>query len=207
MVWNENKDIMMMREIAGKGVLLHKSKSKERCQGWQDVADALNTHESFFVTSRAVRDRFTNLMKKNKVQINKELKTTGEGGKALTEFDVLIEELTNVYEDTEARAVTENEIQKQKTVADKQKAQDIRLTAMEKMGETRKRKSDENSPPEKRSRRTSSDTLTYLREKMEMDKENKQVELEERRAALAMMNNFMHQQTEQMRLMIQQQRK
>ena len=78
---------------------------------------------------------------------------------------------------------------------------------MEKMGETRKRKSDENSPPEKRSRRTSSDTLTYLREKMEMDKENKQVELEERRAALAMMNNFMHQQTELMRLMIQQQRK
>ena len=55
---------------------------------------------------------------------------------------------------------------------DKQKAEDIRMKAMEKIGETRKRKeesAESEGMPVKKSRRGSKDTIEFLQEKSERD--------------------------------------
>ena len=56
---------------------------------------------------------------------------------------------------------------------DKQTDLDIRKTAMERYGETEKRREMEgdDQPKEKKSRRTNSDMLTSLQEKLEFDQE------------------------------------
>ena len=86
-------------------------------------------------------------------------------------------------EDTDARIVEETTQKKAAEECDKNKALEMRKVAMERFGETRKRKDEDDESPiseKKCRRRTSSDTVAFLREKMEMDKENKKVEKEER---------------------------
>ena len=92
-----------MREVAALGVLTHKSGSKERGQIWQQVAENLNQNDEFYVANRAVRDRLSTIMKKYRVLINKDKKLSGEGGEEATEYDVLIEELIELSDDTDAR--------------------------------------------------------------------------------------------------------
>ena len=78
---------------------------------------------------------------------------------------------------------SEQEVADKKSIEkDKQIALDIRKTAMERYGETNKRREMEgdDQPKEKESRRTSSDMLTFLQEKQEFDKERLRQEQERR---------------------------
>ena len=63
---------------------------------------------------------------------------------------------------------------------DKQTALDIRKTPMERYGETKKRRKMEidDQPKEKKPRRTSSDMLIFLQEKLEFGKERLRQEQE-----------------------------
>ena len=101
MEWNKEKDIMMMREIAALGVLMQKPGSKERGHLWQQVSDSLNKN-GFNVTSRGVRDRLSIIMKKHRVQANKDKKLSGECREEITEYDSLVEELFEISDDTDA---------------------------------------------------------------------------------------------------------
>ena len=69
---------------------------------------------------------------------------------------------------------SEQEVADKKSIEkDKQTDLDIRKTAMERYGETEKRREMEgdDQPKEKKSRRTNSDMLTSLQEKLEFDQE------------------------------------
>ena len=69
---------------------------------------------------------------------------------------------------------SEQEVADKKSIEkDKQTDLDIRKTAMERYGETKKRREMEgdDQPKEKKSRRTNSDMLIFLQEKLEFDKE------------------------------------
>ena len=57
----------------------------------------------------------------------------------------------------------------------------MRTKAMERFGDTRKRKDEDNVSEKKKlvNRRSSSDTLIFLKEKLEYDKENKRLEREQ----------------------------
>ena len=66
MQWNEEKELLLKREMASLGVFQHKSESRERDQVWQQIATNLNAYPSFSVTFRAVRERFTSIMRKYK---------------------------------------------------------------------------------------------------------------------------------------------
>ena len=183
MHWNESKDILMMREVAALGVLVQRSGSKERGNLWQQVADALNEHEEFCVTARGVRERLFGQMKKHRTKMNKDKKRTGEGGDEVTEYEVLIEELMQLSDDTDARCDQESNEKETKKDEDRKKALDIRNQALERVGDTRKRHAnsgDENPSCSKTPRRSSSDTLNFLRERIEADKENKILEREEK---------------------------
>ena len=72
MQWNEGKGVLLMHEVLGKSVLVHKPGSLECGQGWQNVADNLNSLDEFRVNGRGIRDCIMNLIKRYRVKINKE---------------------------------------------------------------------------------------------------------------------------------------
>ena len=106
-----------MREVLGKSIPLHKPGSQERGQGCQKVADTLNLIDGFIVTGRAVRDKIMTLIKKHRLMINKEKTQTGLGGDEPSEFDVLIEEIINISDDTLQKCEEVTEKKKEKKSA------------------------------------------------------------------------------------------
>ncbi len=56
MVWTEQKDLSLLKEIAAEGVLTTKEKSRERGSGWQTVAENLCPVFKADLTSSSVRD-------------------------------------------------------------------------------------------------------------------------------------------------------
>ena len=170
---------MMMREVIGKNVLIHKSGTQERSNGWQKVADTLNTIEGFHLTDRAVRDKINALIKKFRPLINKNIQDTGVGGEEPTEHEVLIEEVINVSDDTAHKAQEAATEATEKERNEREAALEVRRVAMEHRAETaeRKKKGESMDKP-KPQKRTSSDTVEFLREKLEFDRENRQKEKE-----------------------------
>lgn len=177
MQWSDPKDILLMREVASVGVFTFKSGSRERGNAWQFVATNLNATEGFNVTARAVRDRMTSLMKKYSAQNNTERQASGLGGSEPSEIDTLLQDLVDINADSELKKDNEKALKINNINEEKQKAINIRATAMETLSETKKRKEEE-EPKEKRMRRSSGDTLSFLKEKIEMDREIKNRELE-----------------------------
>ena len=155
---------------------------------WQTIATNLNNFEDFGeITSRAVRDRFTTIMKKYKAQTNKELKSSGLGGDELGEFDTLMEDLIAMSNESDLKQDAENESKKKANDIEKEKALEVRQLAMERLSETKKRvelEDEDDSPKVKKSRRSTTDTMEILKEKLTLDKEvqqNKMIEQEKER--------------------------
>ena len=63
MVWSDEKDFVMLREVAGEGMFNSNPDSRERGGSWQVVANKLNSLPQFTVNARALRDRFNTLVK------------------------------------------------------------------------------------------------------------------------------------------------
>lgn len=173
MRWTEAKDVLMMREVVASGLFTHNSGSRERSNGWQAVATNLNAIDGFMVTTRAVRDRITNLMKKFSAQNNAEKKATGIGGSEPTESEILLQDLMDMSADSEMRKEEEKSAKNEIENQEKQKALDIRSTAMETFKEIKKRKNEDEPAKEKKTRRSNIDTLSFLKEKIESDRELK----------------------------------
>ena len=175
MHWTTEKDVLMFREVIGEGVFNHKSGSRERGNAWQNVATSLNKLDGFVLTARAVRDRVTTLIKKFSAQNNKEKKLSGEGGEEPSEYDILLQDLLDLSKDSDTKHEEMTEQKKATLDAEKQKALDIRDIAMKNLKDSQQIFKE--GPPEKRARRSSSDTFLFLREKLEYDKEFREKEL------------------------------
>lgn len=186
MTWTDKEDVLLLREIAAEGVFSHKYLSRERGSSWQKVAENLNacTEGNFnFLSSRSVRDHYTTLLKKYKAKKSKELRESGGGGDEPSEVDCLLEDLSSMAEDTER----DKQQKKDGISKEKKMAEDIRKTALERMGETRKRMQaaagcsddeDENTPTKPvKSRRSSTDTIEWLKEKSANDARMREEEL------------------------------
>ena len=122
MSWTEEKDVLLMREMAAQGIFQFKSGSRERGTVWQAIAKNLNGHKDLFhsVTSRGVRDRFTLILRRYKAKNAEELKSTGEGSEdELSEYDLLLEELTHLSEESDKKANAEAESAKEKISAER----------------------------------------------------------------------------------------
>ena len=72
MQWTDEKDILKFCEVIEEGAFDHKSKSCEGRTSWQNVTTTLNAIDGFLLTSRAVRDRATNLLKRFSAKNNSE---------------------------------------------------------------------------------------------------------------------------------------
>ena len=118
------------------------------------------------------------LTRKHKSEVNKELKESGLGGGEPTEFESLVEDLLEVAEATEHGSDEESKEKTASNEADELKALDIRQQAVERMGQTRKRREEEEGQiATKRCRRSGADTLDFLKEKLEYKKEMRMQEM------------------------------
>ena len=90
------------------------------------------------MTGRGVRDRILTLQRKQKAKINKDGKATGLCREEPPEFELLIEEIINISEHTEAKSL--QEMNRKKEVLDNAKnaALEVRKVALESMGQTKK---------------------------------------------------------------------
>ena len=98
------------------------------------------------------------------------MKSTGGGSEdEPSEYDLLLEELTHLSEESDKRADTEAETAKKKVSAEKELALEVRKRAMETMGQTSKRSESGESEDvikERKKGRSGGDTLQWLEKKL-----------------------------------------
>ncbi|XP_067020485.1 mRNA export factor GLE1-like [Acropora muricata] len=187
MVWSTVHDEMLCREILVVDPFTGTKKGTvARGTKWEEVAENLNKIEQvyFKVDKRAVRDRY-NLLSRELRKLKREEKESGIETD-MTEVEMALEELIEKEDaaETEQRVV-ENQ-KKVKDSQDRENAESVRKNAMERLGQTQKRKADEGESEgkKKKKRSSGSDTLNFLREKNEQVQEMQKQELELKRQQL-----------------------
>ena len=202
MDWTEGHDVLLLREMLVRELFTFKKGSVSRGEAWDSILEKLQTIESpkFSIKDkRAVRDRWQLLSRKYLQKMREEELASGISVAEQSERDVLIEELVEREKSSRQDSTT---ALKQK---DKESAEDIRKKALETMGQTKKRKSEENEDdgqpcPKKRkaNRRCSEPLIDFLQEKSTADREFRQEELElkkkEHEDQQELMRNMMTQQ-------------
>ena len=183
MEWTEKHDLCLACEIrAGDIFKSTKKKTVQRAQVWQQIADTLCSYDTpkFTVSKRAVRDRYGIISSKYRKTLSAEKRASGIEVEQ-TELEVLLEELI----EQEDLSEEEGNETKRKTEQDKSKAQEIRKTTMENLGETKQRKlvngeqDDATSLPLKnKTRRSGSEVVGYLKEKSEQEAKLREQEIE-----------------------------
>ena len=142
-----------------------------------------------------------------------EEKASGIEVEPQSELDQLLQNLIEEEEEAVESVTEVGTTKRRKIEEDKQKAEDIRMKALEKIGETKKRKGESaegDSMQQKKIRRGSKDTIEFLKEKSDREFAVREKELEmkkvEQEQSSQRMNQLMQQQS-QMLLMMQQQMK
>ncbi|KAK3735253.1 hypothetical protein QZH41_000601 [Actinostola sp. cb2023] len=177
--WTREHEKIFVREILVQEPFAHPKGSLARGKIWGSIADMLNDlkYPVFRVQKRSVREKFNSLQQKYKSKMRKEKGASGIDVPPPTEVEQALEEIT----EKEEESILEENEKKEKSGQEKRKADDIRLKAMERMGETKKRKGEESENEEttrKKSRRSGSDTVNFLREKMAVESEARREEMQ-----------------------------
>ena len=210
MVWANEKDELLCREILLLEPYIFKPRSRERGNAWKDIAEALNkgsTEDLYFrVDARAVRERFTLLLTHFQAKEKAEINATGISPEP-TPLEEALQHIAERVAECEVEQENNDKKNNEKVEKDKQAAVDIRKKAMETFAETKARKKvlddDEDDSPktEKKRRSSGSDTLQYLREKSENDHKLRLKEMELQKQDLALREQQMlmsQQQTQQL---------
>ena len=129
MVWSKAKDLVLLKEIAAEGVMVHRQRSRERGMQWQRVADNISGLGQE-VTSRSVRDHYNIMAKKYRARLAREERSTGEGGAELTESESLLEELIDLEDEIERQVESENEEKQHRMEQERGQALEMRQQAM-----------------------------------------------------------------------------
>lgn len=77
------------------------------------------------MTARGVRDQFTLLSRRHISKTSRELKGSGTSGEELTEYEILIEDMIALSEESHEKAESETGNAKANANADRQKALEI----------------------------------------------------------------------------------
>jgi len=181
MFWSNDHDVLLCREVVNLNPFTAKKGSTQRSGMWEKIAEVLNecTVHKFRVDKRSVRDHVGILVNKHKRKVRAEEKASGIAPDEPTELDNLLDTIIALEESADAQSQEASAEKSEKIESDRAKAEDARLKAMEKLSETRKRRSSSESEDEKpkRQRRSGSDAMEFLAERAKMNYELKQEEL------------------------------
>ena len=204
MEWSDKHDLVLCREVLAMEPYQHPYRSKERGDVWKQIAINLNglDHPKFKVNKRSVRDRLTLLITKHKAKIRQEENASGIACEE-TELDQALEEII----DKEKLADEKSSEAKKKEKEEKAAAEEHRQSAMERLGQTKRRNADSETDgaQAKKSRRSSSDVVEYLREKYQRESDQRKEEMELRKMEQQASVELQQQQNDMMRLFMQQQ--
>ncbi|XP_046846764.1 uncharacterized protein LOC124440411 [Xenia sp. Carnegie-2017] len=148
------------------------------------ISDSLNDMDSpkFNVTLKSVRDHYTLLQKQQKKRLREEEKASGISPEP-SAVETSIEEIIQLFRNKDEEKILE-EKQKQNSVAEVEKAVEMRQQSMETLAETCKRKSQskDGEKPKRRMSSNGSETIAYLQQKSKADAELKREDLMLRKA-------------------------
>ena len=202
MSWTPDRDVIFCREILVSNLFNTKKSSTERGKVWESLADKLCDirQPSFRVDQRSVRDHYKKLISKYKRKVREELNASGTSQEQ-SELDVMLEEIVEREEISEAEKENDNENRK-KMEADRLAADDVRRKAMETLSETQKRIAEEGQENLKKS---GDGTVAYLREKAEMEMNLREEEMDLRKAEIDLENDRKQHKMEQQGKILEQQ--
>ena len=180
MQWTREHDILLCREVLALEVYKHTKKgTNEAGRLWDEIAKNLRGCQTVRfksnLTQRAVRERFNLIQGRFKENKKTELAASGISVPEQDELDVLLEDIASLPLSAIAEA-------SEKKGQEKATAEDIRNQALERMGQTKKRKSeDSQEPKERKCRRSSNEALRFMQEKAESDMALREEELKIRK--------------------------
>ena len=206
MTWSTVHDEMLCREILVVDPLTGTKKGTvARGTRWEEVAENLNKIQQIYfkVDKRAVRDRYNLLSKELRNKLKREEKESGIETD-MTEVEMALEELIEKEDAAETeQKVVENQ-KKVKDSQDRENAESVRKKAMERLGQTQKRKADEGENEGKKKKKRSSgrekNEQVQEMQKQELELKRQQLEVESRKQEnfMQMMLNQQQQQQRQM---------
>ena len=128
MEWTKQHDRALLDEMTISDLFQYKKGTPERGQVWDSIAGNLNAmdYPKFKVAKRSCRNCWTLLRTKYKRRMSEEIQATG--------IDAEVRELDKII-----AAIDSDKDGKKKAEADKKAAEEIRIKAMERFGNTSKR--------------------------------------------------------------------
>ena len=173
----------MCREVLDIEPYQFKLRSPERGKAWETISSHLNatSHPKFRVTPRSVRDRYNLLTKKFQVRLNREERASGIYDDN-SELDNLLEEILEKEKAAKEKLDNDDE----SLANEKAAAEDMRKHALERVGQTAKRKSKEEGPEaekskSRKSRKSTGEAVEYLKERASKEIQLREQELEMRK--------------------------
>ena len=198
--------MLFLREVLVTDLFNYRKGSVERGQVWDNIANRLNALEfpKFQVNQHFLRDKLNKLLKWFQKKGREELSTSGIDPE-LNEKAELLEEIVEKMEST----VPINLSKKGKDDQDKHAAKEVRNLAMETLGYTQKRKSENTGEKVAKKKRSGNEAVEFLKERTQQEYELKKAEMEAKKHAEEASNRHVEQQQQfqatLMQLLMQQQ--
>ena len=185
MEWTEAHDLILAKEVRASEPWMFKPRTVDRGKVWNAVTDRPNDETSvkFQVKKKNVQEHFKLLLDKFKAKRKHQAKLSGVDIED-SEMDILMEEITEKWEEVEASDLGCSS--KEKADSDRAIGEEIRRKACEKLGENAGEKAE---PVAKKSRRSSSETLDFLKEKMGARQAEAERQAKMQQELLTMMQN------------------
>ena len=183
MEWKPECNFLLLQEIIVSEPYQYKVSTRERGKIWEDITERSNAYEAFahrLGQKRAVRDRYALLSRKHKKKMTEEERASGISPE-MSEIDKLLEQIIERFEESDKETGDKGKQAERSKTEDRKKAEEMRKLSMEKLGETLKRKGEEDGGATPRKRASASETIVYLREKAERDFDLRKEELETRK--------------------------
>ncbi|KAM7446670.1 hypothetical protein ABFA07_005024 [Porites harrisoni] len=163
MFWTHDHEAILYKEVVNVNPDTTKKGSTQRSSMWEKIADTLNkcTVPKFRVDKRSVRDHVRIFVYKHKKKLLAEEKATGITPDEPTELVNLLDMIIALEESGKAEFQETQGTASKKLQYNRVKVKDVRLKAMEKLSETKKRGSsaDESDDKPKRQRRSGGDAI------------------------------------------------
>ena len=174
-VWKEVHNEHLITELLVFEPHNQKPGSKERGLAWKLITENLNSlpDQGCRVTARSVRDRFLKLLENFKKNETAEKRASGIAG---AEYNRLYRGLQDISERMEEAQLTWEEAKvKDKVNEDNEnkRADDMRKKAVERLGETRKRKEEEDGTAETpKKRKRASEAVMLMEQGLKLKQDN-----------------------------------
>ena len=192
----------MCREVLDIEPYQFKLRSPERGKAWETISSHLNatSYPKFRVTPRSVRDRYNLLTKKFQVRLNKEERASGISDDN-SELDNLLEEILEKEKAAKEKLENDGEDKKKSLANEKAAAEDMQKRALERVGQTAKRKGKEEGleaeKSKRKSRKSTGEAVEYLKERASKEIQLREQELEMRKKEHDSMSQWEREKNEQ----------